>query len=122
MNVKNAHITIDGLKVYAYHGVLPIERSVGNLFEISIDLYYDALTAMKSDNIDTALNYASVVSLVTQIMAVPEHLLEHVCFKIATKISYKFSEITEGTVTIKKLKPPIPEQMDSVGFTLHWTK
>lgn len=122
MNVKKTHITIDGLKVYAYHGVLPIERSVGNMFEISIDLCYDALTAMKSDNIDTALNYASVVSLVTQVMAIPEHLLEHVCFKIATKISYKFSEVTEGTVTIKKLKPPIPEQMDSVGFTLTWTK
>jgi dihydroneopterin aldolase len=106
--------------MYAYHGVLPIERTVGNMFEVSARLCYDATTAMSNDNIATALNYASVISEITQVMAVPQRLLEHVAHNIITRLDYIFPEITSGTLTVKKLKPPIDQQLKDVSFTVSW--
>jgi dihydroneopterin aldolase len=120
MTVRDSFIRIEGLRIYAYHGVLPIERSVGNMFEICVDMHYDASTAMYSDNIDTAINYANVVAEISRVMTKPEQLLEHVALKIAERLNSYFSEITSGKLTIKKLKPPIDQDMDYVSFTFNW--
>jgi dihydroneopterin aldolase len=121
MTINDSFISIKGLQIYAYHGVLPIERSVGNTFEIDADLHYDASTAMDSDNITTAINYASVVAEITRVMSIPEQLLEHVANQIVTRLCYVFPEITSGKLTVKKLNPPIDQQMSSVGFTIAWS-
>jgi dihydroneopterin aldolase len=120
MTISDSFITIEGLQVYGYHGVLPIERTVGNMYEISVDLHYDAESAMASDNIDTAINYANVVYEITRAMVSPEQLLEHVAKRIVDRLNSHFEQISSGTLSIKKLKPPINEQMKYVAFTLSW--
>ena len=122
MQISNTYITVAGLQVYAYHGVLPIEQKVGNNFEVDAVVNYDAVEAMRSDDINTALNYANVVDVIVRTMAQPQQLLERVAMNIIENLNEKFPEITGGTITVRKLKPPIAQQMASVSFTLTWSR
>jgi dihydroneopterin aldolase len=121
MRIEDSFVTVEGLQIYAYHGVLPIEQKVGNTFEVSVTLHYDALLAMNTDNINDALNYASVVADIVRVMAQPKQLLEHVAMNIIDTLNNHFKIIKRGSITIKKLNPPIAEPMQHVSFSATWS-
>jgi dihydroneopterin aldolase len=121
MRIEDSFVTVEGLQIYAYHGVLPIEQKVGNTFEVSVTLHYDALLAMNTDNINDALNYASVVADIVRVMAQPKQLLEHVAMNIINTLNNHFKIIKRGSITIKKLNPPIAEPMQHVSFSATWS-
>lgn len=68
-------IEINGLEIHAGHGVLPQERMVGNTFRVDLCLDLDLSKAMDSDNVDDTVNYARVIGIVKQEMAIPSHPL-----------------------------------------------
>lgn len=51
-------VEINGLRIFARHGVLPQERQVGNLFEVSAHLVYPMDRALEHDDLGGTLNYA----------------------------------------------------------------
>ena len=71
-------VYIDKLRIFARHGVLPQERTVGNTFEVSVRLDFNALRAMISDSIDDTVNYAEAVEIIRGEMSMPSQLLENV--------------------------------------------
>lgn len=113
-------IEVNGLQLFAHHGVLPQERTVGNTFEVSVHLGYPVEAATESDSIETTLNYAEVVELVKEVMATPSQLLERAAYRIYEAIIMRWPLVTDGTVTVKKLTPPIPAQLRDVAITLEW--
>ena len=54
-------ISVNGLRLRAFHGVMEQERRVGNTFELSISLRYPSLEAIATDDISHALNYGEVI-------------------------------------------------------------
>lgn len=122
MRVSEFRIDIDRLKIYSYHGVLPAERQIGNEFEVSATLFYDASAAAGTDDIGRALNYAEAVNVIEEEMAVPSSLLEHVAHRIATALLDRFPALTGGTVTVAKIHPPIPSQLGSVRFSMSFVR
>jgi dihydroneopterin aldolase len=121
MNVSETLITIDRLKVFARHGVFPQESAVGNEFEVSVTVAYDALCAAQTDNIYAAVSYAAIVDIINTEMATPSRLIENVAWRIASAISRCFPAITNGTITISKLRPPVSAELGGASFTLRWT-
>lgn len=115
--ITETFITVSSLKVFARHGVFPVERAVGNDFTVDAVLYYDAQRAMREDDIDCALNYAEAVRVITEAMAQPSNLLEHVTGRIIDALTAAFPSVTRGTVTVTKLTPPMTAQMDGVSFS-----
>ncbi len=99
-------ITLSKLRIYAHHGVLAQERTVGNWFEVTVSVTFPC-TAVESDNIDSTINYAFLAGLIRQEMAKPSNLIENVAGRIARSIHTEIPEITEGTVTVTKITPPI---------------
>ncbi len=101
------------------HGVLDQERRVGNVFEISISIDVpSADSAAETDNLDLTVNYAEVVEIVKREMREPSKLIESVAWRIACAIKRRYGEVVaSGTVTVAKLAPPIPAEMDSVSYT-----
>lgn len=115
------HINVSGLKLTAYHGVMPQERKVGNEFTVDITLKVDADKAMLSDDITDTVNYAEVVDIVKIQMAVPSKLLEHAAWRIRKALTDRFGTlIYGGSVSIAKMAPPISAQLHSVSFTTQW--
>ena len=114
-----ATIEIDGLRVWARHGVLPQERAVGNEFEISVAFDYPpALKAVETDAVEDTLNYATVIEIIQEVMATPSALIEHVAGRIKDAVLGRFPEITSGRITVSKIAPPVSAQIAAARFTL----
>lgn len=113
-------IEIKGLEVWARHGVMEQEREVGNMFRVDVALTADLSAAMMSDSVDDTINYALIVELVKQEMAVPSRLLENIVGRIKTAILRSFPAVTGGSVTVAKIVPPIPCVLESVSVTTRW--
>lgn len=113
-------ITIDGLRIFARHGVLSQENAGGNVFELDIRLSFPCVTAMESDSLAETVNYAEVIEIVKAQMAVPSKLLEHVVGRIRNAVLQRFPQISGGRIALRKLRPPISAELYAVGFSYEW--
>lgn len=122
LNIDSCHVSIIDMEMYAHHGVLDVERKVGNTFRVKLTLYYNAFPAMESDNIDDALNYAVAADIVAHEMSIPSNLLEGVAFRIIKALTLAFdTKISNGTLTITKGAPPLPYNTAGTSFTVDFT-
>ena len=67
-------VEVNGLRLFAHHGVGEQERKVGNLFEVTVHLRYPADGAIADDRLEDTLNYAEAVAVVREVMTVPSQL------------------------------------------------
>lgn len=96
---------------YGYHGALPEEAVLGQRFSVSLELEVDTRPAAEADDLSRGLNYAAVCAVVKNIVeGTPCKLLEAVAEKIASAVLAMGA--VSVLVTVKKLHPPVPVQMD----------
>ena len=110
-----SYITLNGLRFYAYHGVLPQERRVGGYFVVSLRLGCDIIRAMQSDDVSDTLNYAEVYRVVKREMEIPSNLLEHAAGRIVRAISKSFPAVTSIDLTLNKVNPPMGADCQGAG-------
>lgn len=113
-------IEIRGLRLLAHHGVQAQETLIGNTFEVSVKLTFDAEHAMRTDRLDLTISYAEVVDIIKQEMSFSSKLLEHVVFRLYQAITHRFAQISGGEITVYKLNPPINAEIERTGFTFNW--
>jgi len=113
-------IEINGLRLFARHGVYEEERRNGNTFEITVHLGYPIEDAMDSDRLDSTLNYADAVEIIRREMDVPSSLLEHVAGRIRSALISAYPAITGGMIRLTKLNPPIRAEMSGVAVRIEW--
>ena len=107
-------IIIKDLTVFAHHGVLKEENSLGQKFIVSCVLELDTRGAGISDDIEKTVSYASVCRTVTEAMQNETvKLIESAAEKIAARILITYP-ITEA-VTVKVKKPWAP-----IGLPVEW--
>lgn len=100
-------VRIDGMRMHAFHGVLPQERSVGNDYELWLKVGYPWHDACKTDDVADTLNYAELSELVKRQMAIPSNLLEHVAGRIVEDIRATFPKVTSIELRLMKIAPPM---------------
>lgn len=113
-------VCVEGLRVYAYHGVLNQETVVGNTFEVDIKLNFPCFSAMTSDDIETSINYAEVVDIVKEVMKTPSLLIENVAYRLYEALNTRWQNINGGHIKISKLQPPISADMNRAAFEFNW--
>ena len=112
-------IFIDNLKLYAHHGVLPQERSVGAEFLVSLRADCDvAPSAYDQDLLDGTVSYADLCQDIQAEMDIPSNLLEHVATRIARRIIDRHQRAHSVWVRVVKCNPPIGCQLDAAGVEL----
>lgn len=117
----NAIIEVEGLRIWARHGVAPQERIVGNEFDVSVSLVYPpALKAVETDSVGDTLNYATLIDIIRQEMSVPSDLLEHIAGRIKDAILSKYADVASGRICIAKLAPPVSAQLTAARFILEF--
>ena len=57
-------ITVEGIRVYAYHGHLPEEAILGGHFIINVWVDIDALEVEKSDDLNHTVDYVQIIEIV----------------------------------------------------------
>jgi len=112
-------IEINDMRVYARHGVMEQERTVGNFFEVTVHLTYPAGGDV-TDRLDDTLDYGAVTDIIDREMSVPSQLLEHVAFRIRQALLRRFPSVTSGLVRVAKPTPPLGVQLGSAAATLRW--
>ena len=112
-------IEIRGLRVFGTHGVLPEERSRAQPFEVDLDLHVALDVAGRTDQLDDTLDYAGVVELVRGIVGGPHSrlLLEALASTIASAV-LESPRVESVTVSIRKLRPPLPADIATVGVRI----
>jgi FolB domain-containing protein len=98
-----ATISLRDLVVNGRHGVDEHEKTTEQPFKISLELDYDASAAQQSDNIDDAVDYASVRQTVISVVQDSSfNLLERLAQAIGDKL-LEDSRVSKATITIEKL-------------------
>ncbi len=115
-------IEINELKVYAFHGVLPQERTIGNDFVVTVHVRCRIMDqAMADDLIEGTINYADIVNVVKNVMSKPSSLIENVAWRIMNELRNSFPQIIGGHLRIAKLTPPIESSsLHSAAVAMDW--
>lgn len=116
-------ISLQGLNIYARHGVMEQERKVGNRFVVDISLSYPpALEAGRTDTLDSTINYAELAAIIKETMETPSLLLENVAVRIRHAVMSRWPETAAGKITVRKPAAPIGGFRTDGGpsVTLSW--
>ena len=118
--LKSGQIFIDNMRFHAHHGVLEQERLTGGDFLVSLSASYPLGKATESDDVTDTLNYAEVYEIVESEMDIPSKLLEHVAGRIGKRLLKTMPLISELTVRLTKVNPPMGADCDGAGVLLHF--
>ncbi len=116
-------ISLEGLNIYARHGVMEQERKVGNRFVVDISLSYPpALEAARTDTLGSTINYAELAAIIKETMETPSLLLENVAVRIRQAVMSRWPETSAGKITVRKPAAPIGGFRTDGGpsVTLSW--
>ena len=112
--------TIDvlGIRAVGRHGVLPEEQLRSQPFEVDLRLGADLTRAAASDRLEDTVDYALLTEAVARTVELESYrLLERLADRIAG-VCIALDGVTSVEVTVRKLRPPIPVHVSSVGVTL----
>lgn len=108
--MKEFRISLENLHFYAFHGVLPQERTVGNEFIVTAAVTISAETfSAEADDLDSTISYADLFEIIKEEMDTPRRLLESVAVSIAERFKSGWKNIQSGQIKIVKTAPPIPD-------------
>jgi dihydroneopterin aldolase len=112
------HIILTGIRALGAHGVLPEEQGRPQPFEVDVDLALDLAPAGRSDALSDTVDYDG---LTAKVVAILESggcaLLETLATRIAV-LCRADSRVQGVTVTVRKLRPPVPVLIDHVAVRI----
>lgn len=98
------------------HGALPEEKDRAQPFEVDLDLVADLATAGRTDALGDTVDYGAVAATVARVVGEERHrLLERLATRIADDVLNVDPLITSVTVTVRKLRPPVPVDLASAA-------
>jgi dihydroneopterin aldolase len=111
-------IEVRGLRVEAAHGVSEQERARPQPFEVDLDLYLSLSAAAASGDLAHTADYSAAVGAAVSVLrGPPRRLLETLAAEMAGAVLAD-ERVQAVTVALRKLRPPVPYDLDSAGVRL----
>ena len=86
---------------------------------MDLDLTTDLADAGRTDALADTVDYGAVVAAVEHVVEAESHqLLERLASRIAGDVLALDPRITSVTVTVRKLRPPVPADLAWAGVTI----
>jgi len=112
-------IIIQGLRIFAFHGVNPPEKLKGQPFELDIVMELPLEKPGRSDRLEETVNYSSAVKLVQRVMTEEKYdLIERAAQQTADALLAEFPEVVRVELTLKKPRAPIAADFDYVAVQI----
>ena len=113
------YINVEGLQIYAYHGVFEEEKQKGQTFLINAKVYYDMSAPAQEDQIQEALNYADLCAFMDAFLR-REHfdLIEAAADAVANAVLLHFAQATRIVLCLRKPSAPIGLPFEDVSVTV----
>lgn len=103
-------IQLQGIRAFGYTGALPEENVLGQWFRADLTLWIDLSVAGQSDNLNDTYDYRQIIQATQRLIrAETFRLIERLAEKIATDALASDSRLTQVSVKLTKLSPPIPD-------------
>ncbi len=116
MLVEKTQISLNKIRLYAYHGVLPQENKVGGWYTLTLRVDYPFSEAVSSDDVADTLDYSQLLEIAKREMNIPSRLLEHVAGRIASAVFETFPKTERIELELCKENPPMGS--DTSGATV----
>lgn len=112
-------IRLAGLRLLGVHGALPEEEERPQPFEVDVDVVADLTAAGRTDSLADTVDYGAVAAAVERIVVSESHrLLERLASRVADEVLEVDPRISAVTVTVRKLRPPVPFDLAWAGVTI----
>lgn len=116
--VKTQCLSIHNIEIEAPLGVFDFEKSNGNKFLISVDLWGDYHTCMQSDALNDTLDYQLIFNIAHEVLSQGGNLIESAAQKITDRILLLDFPLTKVRVYIQKLNPPLDGVVSDTSFEI----
>jgi FolB domain-containing protein len=111
-------IELRGLRALAICGALPEEQTRAQPVEVDLDIAVDLTAAGQSDDLADTVDYGAVAADVERVLTVERFtLLERLAERVAETVLAD-ERVLEVTVAARKLRPPVPQQLDTTGVRI----
>jgi dihydroneopterin aldolase len=116
-------IELRDLRCEVIVGLLEYERETVQPIALDFDIRRSFERAAQSDDVTHTTNYALIITLAEKIAREGKFLLlETLVSRIAEAILEFDSEVDAVTVAVRKLQPPVPENIATVGVRTTLTR
>ena len=112
-------IDIKGLVLFAKHGVREEEATLGQRFVLDIMLEIDVNDAVRSDRLDSTVDYGEAVAVTEAAFRAKRfYLIEAAAAHVAGVLLAHFSKVKLVRITVRKPSAPVPAAIDYVAATV----
>ena len=109
-------ISVEGIRIFAYHGHLPEEAKLGGHFIVNVWVTADTSKVEKTDNLNNTVDYARIIDIVKKQMAIRSDMIEHPARRIVDAI-LPIQKVQKVKVEVEKINPPIDATFDKISVT-----
>lgn len=109
-------ITVEGIRVFAYHGHLPEEAVLGGHFIVNVWVEADTTEVEKTDDLNHTVDYVKIIEIVKEQMAVRADMIEVPAKRIVDAI-LSLNKVKKVKVEVEKVLPPIDATFDKISVT-----
>ncbi|MBT4738602.1 MAG: dihydroneopterin aldolase [Flavobacteriales bacterium] len=109
-------ITVEGIRVFAFHGHLPEEKKLGGHFIVNVWIEADTSEVEKTDNLNDTVDYVKIIEIVKEQMAIRSNMIENPAKRIVDTI-LPLNKVQKVTVEVEKIQPPIDASFDKISVT-----
>lgn len=115
-------IRLEGLSVYAHHGLVVEERSLGQRFEFDVEVDVPHCEACRSDEAADAVAYEAIAAVIVEVatnfrFSLMEALAEAVCLELLAEFP-----VTCVRLSVSKTAPSIPHAVGRATVRLVRTR
>jgi dihydroneopterin aldolase len=111
-------IELRGLRALGFCGALPEEQERRQPFEVDLDVETDLTAAGASDELGDTVDYGALCAQVEAVVVDERFvLIERMAARIA-EVVLGDARIDAVAVTVRKLRPPVPQQLDTSAVTI----
>lgn len=111
-------IQLRGLRLACLCGALPEEQDRRQPYEFDVDIVADVAAATRSDDLADTIDYGAVLGRIEAVTAAESfQLFERMAARVAESI-LDDERIEAVTIEVRKLRPPVTQDLASSGIRL----
>ena len=109
-------ITVEGIRVFAYHGHLPEEAKLGGHFIVNVWVTVNTSEVEKTDDLNHTVDYVKIIEIVHKKMSVRANMIEVPAQRIVDAI-LPLHKVQKVKVEVEKIQPPIDATFNKISVT-----
>ena len=107
-------ITVEGIRVFAYHGHLEEESILGGNFIVNVWVEADTSEVEKTDALNDTVDYVRIIEIVKEQMGIRANMIEVPAKRIVEAI-LPLNKVQKVKVELEKIQPPIDATFDKIS-------